>query len=232
LSHHGGQLIVDNWQQDGFVCPACEELVAPYVGRIYLQPDHVDHAGHPWRTAYWEIGRRMPDRFQVTDEYNSHRPMLWMALEHTKGHVTELGCGYGSTSLLSMYCAMHTRTFSSFDTDPFWSNKFRGVTELVSFYRDPIAPAPVYNISVLFIDSAPGEERASLVEEYRNKALILIVHDTEPGAEAVYHIQDVLSSFPYRCDLLVPGLPQTTAVSMVYDFKDWKGVTIGKYQFV
>lgn len=51
----GGKLIVDNWQQDGFVCPACADLVAPYEGYVYRQEDHTDHHGNPWQTAYWEI---------------------------------------------------------------------------------------------------------------------------------------------------------------------------------
>jgi hypothetical protein len=55
LSKYGGILIVDNWQQDGFVCPACAELVAPFQGGVYRQEDHTDHHGNPWQTAYWEI---------------------------------------------------------------------------------------------------------------------------------------------------------------------------------
>lgn len=55
LSKHGGRLIVDNYQQDGFICPACVELVAPYEGHIYRQEDHTDHHGNLWQTAYFEI---------------------------------------------------------------------------------------------------------------------------------------------------------------------------------
>jgi len=55
LSKKGGILIVDNYQQDGFICPSCVELVAPYKGYIYRQEDHTDHHGNPWQTAYWEI---------------------------------------------------------------------------------------------------------------------------------------------------------------------------------
>lgn len=55
LSEKGGILIVDNYQQDGFICPACAELIAPYEGHIYRQEDHIDHHGNPWQTAYWEI---------------------------------------------------------------------------------------------------------------------------------------------------------------------------------
>lgn len=55
LTRLGGKLIVDNWQQDGFICPACADLLQPYEGHVYRQEDHTDHHGNPWQTAYWEI---------------------------------------------------------------------------------------------------------------------------------------------------------------------------------
>jgi hypothetical protein len=51
----GGILIVDNWDQDGFLCPACVELLAPYEGHIFPQLDHTDHHGNCWKTAYFVI---------------------------------------------------------------------------------------------------------------------------------------------------------------------------------
>lgn len=49
-------LIVDNWQQDYvFMCPAAEELLKPFEGSFYIQPDHIDHEGHPWQTAIFNI---------------------------------------------------------------------------------------------------------------------------------------------------------------------------------
>lgn len=171
---------------------------------------------------------QLPSEFEVTDEYNSHRPLLWMALEHSAGLAIEYGCGYGSTPILQHYCRMNNRPFASFETNADWAAKFSYVTFRVPSYLELIAPY----CALLFIDSAPGEERAQLLQQGRNKATILVVHDTEPGAEYVYHIQDTLNTFPYRCDLLVPGYPQTTAVSMEYDFKEWKGLTIEKYKFI
>jgi hypothetical protein len=48
-------IIHDNWMQDGFICPASEELMKPFDGHIYRQEDHTDHHGNPWQTAYFEI---------------------------------------------------------------------------------------------------------------------------------------------------------------------------------
>jgi hypothetical protein len=55
LCKRGGRLIVDNWDQDGFLCPACVQLMEPYKGFIYPQPDHTDHHGNCWKTAYFII---------------------------------------------------------------------------------------------------------------------------------------------------------------------------------
>lgn len=55
LRERGGKIIVDNWDQDGFLCPACVTLMEPYKGHIYPQPGHIDHHGNCWKTAYFEI---------------------------------------------------------------------------------------------------------------------------------------------------------------------------------
>src|SRR6185312_3473548 len=38
-------IIHDNWMQDGFVCPASEELMAPYEIHNFIQEDHTDNHG-------------------------------------------------------------------------------------------------------------------------------------------------------------------------------------------
>lgn len=48
-------IIHDNWQQDGFVCPASEELMAPYEIHNFIQEDHTDNHGRKWATAYWHL---------------------------------------------------------------------------------------------------------------------------------------------------------------------------------
>lgn len=48
-------IIHDNWQQDGFVCEASEQLMAPYEIHNFIQEDHTDNHGKKWATAYWEL---------------------------------------------------------------------------------------------------------------------------------------------------------------------------------
>jgi|HubBroStandDraft_2_1064218.scaffolds.fasta_scaffold00002_23 hypothetical protein len=236
----GGIIICDNWDQEGVWDSIMGgRLLDPWEAHLYIEPSRTNDV-RPWKTGYWIIqkmrcwgmGNYFPTDYllNVTDSFNSHRPMLWMALEHIKpGRVVEFGCGWGSTPLLHRYCMLQGRDFASWETDRDWSVKMDNLTRHVRSYFDW---NPEMSISLLFIDSAPGEERAKLVEYYRNRAVVLVIHDTEPEAEYVYHLQETLASFPYRCDLVIEGYPQTTAVSMTYDFARWKGVTLGKYKFV
>lgn len=48
-------IIHDNWQQDGFVCPASEEAVKDLVTNNFIQENHTDNHGRKWATAYWEL---------------------------------------------------------------------------------------------------------------------------------------------------------------------------------
>lgn len=57
LSKNGGILIVDNWDQDGFLCPACVALMETYTQMIFPQHNHTDHHGNKWKTAYFIIPR-------------------------------------------------------------------------------------------------------------------------------------------------------------------------------
>lgn len=177
----------------------------------------------------------IPAEWEVTNDWNSHRVILYMALEKLpSGVVIELGCGYGSTPLLHNYCKRQDRLFLSFETNREWIQMLVyddcaviGVPDWY-FFMEIGTPS----MEILFIDCAPGEVRKDLIKFYQNTAKMIIVHDTEPGAEYVYGMGEILNSFKFRCDLIIEGHPQTTAVSNLVDFHDWKGLTIGKYRFV
>jgi len=74
---------------------------------------------------------------------------------------------------------------------------------------------------VLFVDCAPGEIRKDLIQKWRNKAKIIVAHDTEIGAEYVYGMADVLSSFKYRLDYQPNGKPSTTIISDFFNVMEW-----------
>lgn len=242
----GGLIICDNWDQEGVWDSIMgSRLLDPWPMHAFVEPSRAQEA-RPWKTCYWQIYKSeqkkwgdeyyRPNILGVDNAYESHKPMLWMALEHIKpGLVVEFGCGMGSTPVLHRYCTLQDRPFDSLEINKEWADKFPGITQWVldedyyGFHNSSWSEVP---IPILFIDSAPGEDRAKLLRWYGNVATVLIVHDTEPKAEYVYHIQDALNSFKYRCDLIIDGYPQTTAVSNIYDFERWKGLTLGNFKFV
>lgn len=167
----------------------------------------------------------IPTEWLPTSDWNSHRLLLYIALEQSQANsVVEFGCGDGSTPLLYKYCSMNeVWQFMSYETNPVYAAKFEQTTRIVD-YNEPFAAwQKTGKVGLLFIDCAPGEIRKDLVDLYANMAKIIVVHDTEPGAEYVYGMSAVLKSFKYRCDCIIDGMPQTTAVSNTFDFKDWAG---------
>lgn len=157
-----------------------------------------------------------PQDWQSTNDYDSHRPLLYMAINRVPGSVYELGCGYGSTELIQKYCTARTRI--SAETNKQWAAKFDNVI-LIDSYFD-ILP-PIERLGVIFIDCAPGEIRKELLEYWANHANVLLVHDSEPTAEYVYGLSGVLNGFKYRVDYCPPEKPHTTAVSNFLNIEEW-----------
>lgn len=154
----------------------------------------------------------------IESDYDSHRPLLWLAAEKMLGSIVEFGSGFGSTPLLKEYCKQKDREFLSFETDPDWAEKFEG-TNVIGNYKELYFDG--IEIGILFIDGKPGEERKDLIKLFSNSASVIVTHDTEIGAEYVYGMSSVLSEFKYRLDLSIPGMPQTTAVSNFIDVSKW-----------
>jgi hypothetical protein len=162
--------------------------------------------------------------FTVTSAYNSHRPLLKAALLNTyTGTIIEFGMGEGSTELLSMAAKDQERRFISYENNPEW---FAKMVHLHTPYNNlkfvtDWDKAKVVNCSILFIDHAPAERRKVEIERFRGHAEVIIVHDTEPSAEYVYGMSEVLSSFKYRMDYIREGMPMTTVVSDTVNVYDW-----------
>jgi len=151
-----------------------------------------------------------------TDDYSSHLPMLWLALNNTDGNVQELGSGAGSTPMLYEECKRQKRFFGSYENMEYYCNKFPFVVK-VSNYMDVYLWKP----NILFIDSAPGEQRKDLIELHKDNADVIVVHDTEEGAQNIYGIRDILNSFKYRLNYYPKGNPGTTALSNKINVCDW-----------
>ncbi len=51
-----GILVIDNLDQDFvWISPKAMELLGPYKGGKFVQPNHINHEGKPWNTRYYKI---------------------------------------------------------------------------------------------------------------------------------------------------------------------------------
>lgn len=210
------------------------------------QPEPIKYTGIPLPLNHPEI----PDGWMPVDDYSSHRPLLYRAIMNT-AHTTffEFGMGIGSTPILkALYQSAPLRNhdlvsyennaewFERFYTDEYKNEDIEGGAgnagnHYIGYY-DNLLMLNIWKGSILFIDCAPAELRKELICKHAAQAKIIIVHDTEPGAEYVYGLADILKTFKFRCDLIVEGAPQTTVVSNLYEFDNWKTYVNDKIQFI
>ena len=160
----------------------------------------------------------MKELFVSINDWDSHRELLYVALKNTNGLVVEFGCGFGSTPLLEKYCIEHAREFISVDTDKEYSDLFPCTHLVNDILLDFELPTET---ELLFVDSKPGEQRKDIIDIYQYLAKVIVVHDTEEGAEYVYGMKSILSTFQYRKDFKPEGKPQTTIVSNFVNVGEW-----------
>lgn len=56
--NNGGYVIADNVYQDYvWLSPASLEIMKPYNPILYVQPDHTNHEGNPWKTGIFYVPR-------------------------------------------------------------------------------------------------------------------------------------------------------------------------------
>jgi len=163
-----------------------------------------------------------PKGFEYDSDYSSHRPLLYLGLLNTNGSVIEFGCGYGSTNLIDSWCLINKRDFCSYENDEEWSRRFKLHKGVQVVFGKNIPTVPIKNnIGLAFVDSKPGEERKDIVNGYREIADVIILHDTEEGAQNIYGIREVLDSFKYRLNYYPESMPGTTALSNKINVCEW-----------
>jgi len=156
---------------------------------------------------------KCPENWESDNDWDSHRPALWLALKNTTEDVVELGSGFGSTPFLKLYCAENNREFITYETNEEWAGNTG------SIFTDDYFKT-LGKIDLVFVDAAPGEIRKDLIEYYRN-ANVVVIHDTEEGADYVYKMSGILATFKYRLDYKPEGKPSTTIVSDKIDVTQW-----------
>jgi hypothetical protein len=166
-----------------------------------------------------------PKEWDSDNDYDSHRPLLWLSLKNTVGNVREFGMGYGSTLLMDKMCESQNRAFNSEETNAEWVekvyksyNKWWGNLMCI---MDDYSDLELEPHGLLFVDCAPGEERKKVIEINKDICDVIVVHDTELGADYVYHMSEVLSTFKYRLDYQPEGKPHTSCISNIINVCSW-----------
>jgi hypothetical protein len=159
------------------------------------------------------------------ENWNSHRRLLWQALEATQGHVVEFGIGPGSTGALDEYCRDAGRMLFSYENNKEWFDKYAYMKSSYHYMTfvmdwDDALKEHREHIGVAFIDHAPGHRRKYDVAMFSTLAAIVVVHDSEPEADHGYRISLAAPLFKYRKDdASFPA--HATAFSNFIDVSKW-----------
>lgn len=176
-----------------------------------------------------------PKEWESTGDWDSHLPLIYLTINKVPHNgFIEYGMGDGSTPRLKRwYTEINSfgKEYYSIETNNEWADKFitedYKTSELGNrIYKNhcicvleeyAIIMMPNY---IVFVDCAPAETRKPIISRLQD-APVLIAHDTEEGAEYVYGLKEILSTFKYRLDYQPEGKPHTTAVSNTIDVTQW-----------
>ncbi len=153
-------------------------------------------------------------------DWGSHIPSLIMALQESYGPVLELGMGISSTPLLHMLCFAQDRLLVSYDNEPEFIKSFRKYKShnheinLVEDW-DKIDLDRAFWGTVL-VDHKPDDRRKEEIKRLKDKAMFIVVHDTEPANESLYNYSEIYPLFKHRFDYTKAKV-HTTVLSNFHD---------------
>lgn len=163
------------------------------------------------------------EQFVGTYSYwDSHRPLLWEAMEATTGDIIELGVGGGSTEQLHEYCKARGRRLFSYESSLEYYRQFEKFrtdwhqVEFVGENWEPMIERHRGNVGVLFSDEAPGQIRKYNISMFCNIANIIVAHDAEKESDHGYKYSLVKPLFKYHKLHEFPGA-STAAFSNFID---------------
>lgn len=183
----------------------------------------------------------MKQKFTPTNNDLSYYPLLYKALEATKGEIIEMGTGHGSTPLLHEYATRYKRFLESYETEKTWLSEFETLENQYHSFTlvcrecwdscSNMHPNP----SVVFIDHAPGERRKEDILKFKDSAEIIVIHDTEPTGAGDYQVRQHFGKFKYVVEVMsnAPNPHEAgawaTALSNTVDITKWVGEKFGEY---
>lgn len=152
-------------------------------------------------------GRKLADA-----NWGTHMPVLITAAMKTTGPILEFGCGDFSTPLLHAICSVNKRFILSVDSDKKWLENFLDLETdwhkfiYVNIYdeNNNLCAEKWEHIKndshwgLIFIDHHPGCRRVIDIERFKNKADVIVIHDTQKSHEFYYNYQPIISKFKYK----------------------------------
>ena len=152
----------------------------------------------------------------------THFPILAGAVARTQGPILELGAGHFSTPMLHMMCLEKNRRLVTVEGDPEWLKTFKILeTPWHEFHHMKIGREDDFTLideadwAVVLVDHRPASRRIREIERLKDRAIFIVVHDTED--ERAYHYESTLAKFTYRTDWKAYRV-WTSVVSMRREF--------------
>jgi hypothetical protein len=167
----------------------------------------------------------MKDFLKNVGNWNNHRPLLRMALDATSGSILELGMGDGSTPFLHDYAEQYKRKLISYDHNDKYTLRYIHLesvhhTILVADWEKTQIEEKQW--SVVLIDQWPAERRHIDAINLKDKAELVIIHDSEPQSTG-YMMDKVWPHYKYRLNLVHPDHEaHACMLSNSIDITGWK----------
>ena len=159
----------------------------------------------------------MGDTTTKIDLSGTHLPVLARMMLTTSGAVLELGAGLNSTPFLFWMCKSEGRLFKSYENDKAWCEKLPSFTEYIEDWDS--VPINDFFWSLVFIDHRPAIRRHVDAIRVANKAMFVVLHDSEPEIDRFYAYRRVYPHYRFRYDYK-RLLPNTTILSNFANPKD------------
>ena len=125
-------------------------------------------------------------RYKI-DKYATHQPVLEEILKLNEKPILELGCGRGSTEMISHYSRIKSLMALSIEKDKSWMDKYTHLTtDLHTFkhidnFRDwfDFYSSLDTEWGLVFVDQGEWESRTESVKYYKDIADYVILHDCD-----------------------------------------------------
>jgi predicted O-methyltransferase YrrM len=145
----------------------------------------------------------MATRLNVSVHYGTHLAALIRAFDRTDGPCLELGMGVFSTPYLHYACQNAGRHLTSYENDvsyaEFFAKNFYPCAthqiRVVSNWDDAALDRPW---DVALVDHSPSQRRIVDILRLANCARYIVIHDSEPKYDMLYHYSRIYDQFRYR----------------------------------